>query len=362
MLAAIWIFIVVFSLSLGLSGVIIWASQRWNLLSTPQANRWNDRRISIHGGVGIWLAFSVGLFLFKGIDLEVQEWVLWSTSSLMFLVGLYDDFFTLSPKWKLLFQFLVTGTAVGCGIMFTFLDFYWLNVLITALWIVGLNNAINLLDNMDGASSGIVFITLTSLAFLPHHMDAGLAYSCLILAASVLGFLVFNFHPARIFMGDSGSLFLGNMTAMLLLLFSQTISPTVSHTFFNLPSAILIPALMLFTPILDTTYVFLNRILNGYPISQGDKGHISHRLSHILGGDRLAVLCLYAFQLNIAWIVASYYWTYFYPVMLLTVLGLVLLTRATNHLVWPEKYVKPPSLGFRIAPLRRAVNIAGQDL
>jgi UDP-GlcNAc:undecaprenyl-phosphate GlcNAc-1-phosphate transferase len=258
----------------------------------------------------------------------------------MFFVGLFDDLYTLSPQWKLSFQLLIATVAISSGIMFTFADSFWLNMILSVLWIVGLNNAVNLLDNMDGASSGIIFISMASLAFLPHHVEPALAQSCLLLAASVLGFLIFNFYPARVFMGDSGSLFLGNMAAMLLLLFSQTISPTVSHTFFNLPSAFLIPALMLFTPILDTTYVFLNRILNGYPVTQGDKGHVTHRLSHIMGGDRQAVLFIYAYQLGIALIVASYFWKLLYPVVAITLLLLYLITCLTNHKVWPEKFTE----------------------
>ena len=336
------IFFSIFLLSLGLSWVVLMVSRHFSFYSTPRENRWKDRKLSNHGGVAIWAAFSAGFFVFKGIDLSHTEWVVWGSSTLMFLVGLYDDIRTLSPRWKLAFQLAVTVVAISCGIMFSFFDSFYLNVAVTVLWLVGLNNAINLLDNMDGASAGIVFITVASLAFLPHHMAPDLAMSCLLLAASVLGFLCFNFHPAKMFMGDSGSLFLGNLCAMILLLFSQSISPEVVHTVFDIPSAFLLPVLMILTPILDTSYVFINRKLNGFPVCQGDRGHITHRLSFVTGSDRKAVLFLYAYQLVIALIVASYQWKLLYPVLILTVLGLVSLTIATNRMVWPQKFLKKP--------------------
>ncbi|MZH03273.1 MAG: undecaprenyl/decaprenyl-phosphate alpha-N-acetylglucosaminyl 1-phosphate transferase [Nitrospinae bacterium] len=341
MAAGLGIFCFIFAISFGLTRAVISVSRKFSLYSVPRTNRWNDRRISNHGGVGIWIAFSLGFFLFKGMELSPVEWVVWISSTVMFFVGLFDDLFTLSPKYKLGFQIVITILAVNSGIMFSFFDSYWMNVSVTALWLIGLNNAINLLDNMDGASAGIVLNTVSSLAFLPHHMEPELALSCLILGASVLGFLCFNFYPAKIFMGDSGSLFLGNLCSMLLLLFSQTISPEVFHTALELPSAFLLPVLIIFTPILDTSFVFINRKLNGYPVSQGDKGHITHRLSHIVGSDRKAVLFLYVYQLVIALIVASCYWTLLYPFMFGTILGLIPLTLVTNHLVWPEKYPVP---------------------
>jgi UDP-GlcNAc:undecaprenyl-phosphate GlcNAc-1-phosphate transferase len=329
-------FLLAFFVSLLFVALTIVITRRFGFVCRPQSDRWHNRCVSLHGGVAIWLSFLLVFFL-SGLRPESRETVPLVLASFMMLVGLYDDVFKLNPRSKLLSQLLVSGLVIDFGLGFTFSNVIWLNWFLTAFWIVGLTNAVNLLDNMDGASAGSVFLTMLCLSLLPWQPAPWLANMSLVLAGCLLGFLVFNFYPAKIFMGDSGSLSLGTFTAILLMQFSQTI-PQVSHTVLNIPSPLLIPALLVIVPIVDTTFVTVNRLLNGFPVSLGDKGHITHRLSYLFQSDWLSVLCLYLYQLIVCLIIASYHWTLFYPLALLTVYLLYKMTRTTNRFVWKQKF------------------------
>lgn len=333
-------FLLAFGLSLFLTYFVISLTRRFDLVYKPQQDRWNTRVVSLHGGIAIWSSFLIGLIFLGEVQMS-EKWItiLAGTTGMMFL-GLYDDLYTVSPKVKLWAQTLLTTLALCSGVMFVFSDYFIVNAVLSFLWIVGITNAVNLVDNMDGASSGLLLITLLSLAYLPHHVEAHHVAIAMTLAGALLGFLCFNFNPSKIFMGDSGSLALGSFTALLLLDFSQTLNPTITHTAFQVPSALLIPALLIFVPILDTTFVTINRKLNGYAVSQGDRGHIAHRLSFLFNSDRMAVGILYLYQGIISAIIASYFWELLYPVVAVTLLLLYLITCVTNHKVWPEKFTE----------------------
>ena len=259
----------------------------------------------------------------------------------MLILGPIDDLYYLMLRVNLSFQILITAIAISQGIMFAFCDNFWICAAVSALWIIGITNAVNLLDNMDGAVAGISCVSLISLALLPHHVDPLLSQTALVLGGSIFDFLIFNFNPAKIFMGDSGSLFIGSTLSLLLMQFSQTINPEVFHTIFYIPSALLLPTLLIIVPIIDTTFVTINRKLNGHPISLSDKGHIAHRISYIFKNDKLSVISLYLFQLLIGAVAASYYWKLLYPIFLILVAELIILTRLINHKVWPNQYTSP---------------------
>lgn len=318
--------------------ILLTSKQGW--VARPKSDRWHQRTVALHGGVGICLSFVLCFTGFKLTSSTQLEILLICLPVFMMLVGFYDDIYQLMPAPKLFCQGLVAAIAIATDIDFSFLPYEPLNWIVTFAWIVGITNSINLLDNMDGAAPGIAFLSVISLCLLPWNPTPWLTDIALLLSGSILGFLVFNFHPAKIFMGDSGSLFLGNLIALMLIQFSRTISPDIQHTFLNLPSALLIPVLLIIVPIIDTTYVSLMRYFNGYPIFIGDRGHITHRLSYMFQSDWLSVLILYAFQLTVCVIVASYHWTLFYPMAILTIWALYKLTIKTNAYVWPQKYQK----------------------
>ena len=199
-------------------------TRRFHLVYKPSGERWSKQTVSLHGGIAIYIAFITTLLVFRGFTLDEHELVILGCGTVMLVLGLIDDLYSLMPKVKLTFQALIATVALSQGIIFVFCDSFWLAATISTLWIIGLSNAINLLDNMDGASAGIVCMSLLSLALLPHHTEPNLSQIAIILAGSVLGFLFFNFNPAKIFMGDSGSLFLGTTLALYLIKFSQSIN------------------------------------------------------------------------------------------------------------------------------------------
>lgn len=256
------------------------------------------------GALAAWLHLRYGAFAKLGISIhahgvldKLPQLALYGTGSLVILVlGLTDDKRRLSPGWKLSVQTIVAiGTTMGGERLSLFWEgTVWGDVAggaLTVLWIVGITNAFNLLDHMDGLSSGIAF--LVCVAFGAIAIQTGqlfIATALAALAGSCLGFLLFNFPPARIFLGDAGSLFLGYWLSVL----------TVSFTFYEARWPVysyLVPLVVLGVPIFDTTRVVLIRLRERRPIFQGDQNHIAHRLLSMGMSRRGAVLTVYALTL-----------------------------------------------------------------
>jgi UDP-GlcNAc:undecaprenyl-phosphate GlcNAc-1-phosphate transferase len=204
----------------------------------------------------------------------------------MFVVGIYDDLRKINPATKLIGQIISAATAIFFGYSLHFFTWQPLDALLTALWIVGLTNALNLLDNMDGLAGGVALIAALYLAFLfNQNGDTQHAVLALALAGAVAGFLLYNFYPASVFMGDAGSLFLGSALALLTVHANGQAS--------NILSLVAVPTCILLVPILDTTLVTVTRLLRGQAISQGGKDHSSHRLVVLGLSERQSVLLLY---------------------------------------------------------------------
>jgi UDP-GlcNAc:undecaprenyl-phosphate/decaprenyl-phosphate GlcNAc-1-phosphate transferase len=207
---------------------------------------------------------------------------------IIFLLGVSDDLFGTYPRTKFIVQCLVASGVACFGGVIKILPHNGLNFFLTVFWIVGLTNSLNLLDNMDGLSSGIASIAalgLFGLAVITGQTTVGLLG--LALAGSCLGFLRYNFHPAKIFMGDCGAMFLGYTLATLAVFCSwqHRSSLTVS---------LLAPGLILCVPIFDTTLVTILRIRHRRAPWLGGRDHASHRLVTLLGGsEKGAVLILY---------------------------------------------------------------------
>jgi UDP-GlcNAc:undecaprenyl-phosphate GlcNAc-1-phosphate transferase len=213
-----------------------------------------------------------------------------------FFVGLLDDVlggrFPVGPK--AIGQLLAALFLVVGDVRTSFLPFDWLNVLLTVVWVFGITNAFNLLDNMNGLCAGVALIA--SAVLMANAWVLGEMFVCLIFAAflgSLLGFLFFNFSfgPARVFLGDCGSLFIGYMMAALTLL-----ERYVSHSS-NTLFPVLMPVLVLAVPIIDTTTVVIIRLKEKRPIYVGDTRHLSHRLVSLGFSNRAAVLFIYLITL-----------------------------------------------------------------
>jgi UDP-GlcNAc:undecaprenyl-phosphate GlcNAc-1-phosphate transferase len=196
--------------------------------------------------------------------------------------------------WKITGQVLAAAVLVAGGVRTDFLYYPGLNIAFTLVWVVGITNAFNLLDNMDGLSAGVAFIA--SLVLLINAWLLGEFFISLVFVAfmgSVLGFLLHNWHPARIFLGDCGSLFIGFVLASVTLL--QRYVSHASSTYFP----VLMPVLVLALPIVDTATVTFIRIREGRPIYVGDSRHLSHRLVSLGMKPPLAVLTIYLITLGL---------------------------------------------------------------
>jgi len=195
--------------SLALVPVVRWLGFKTGQISMPRADRWHRQPTPTLGGVGIFSAFALTLILTQVIQVEpkiyTDRWSILLGIAIMFFTGLYDDFKHISPPVKLAFQMLAATVVIFFGN--NTIDFFrWpiANIILTFFWLVGITNAINLLDNMDGLAGGVALIASGFLAvFFWRSGYPDLLVLALALAGSLMGFLVFNFPPARIFMGDS---------------------------------------------------------------------------------------------------------------------------------------------------------------
>ena len=272
--------------SLLLVPVVRWLSFRTGRIAYPRKDRWNSHPTPTLGGIGMFAAFAVAVAFAGGVTPETLPVL--GGAGIMFLLGLYDDYRELSPPAKLLGQILAAAVVIFFNYQIAFFKFDLLNILLTFVWLVGITNALNLLDNMDGLAGGIALIVALFLAyfFLRAGRQPPFVVLALALAGGILGLLVFNSPPASIFMGDSGSLFLGFTLASLAVARKTSAS--------NVLAVIAIPALLFLLPILDTTLVTITRIMRGQSPAQGGRDHTSHRLIAFGLTERQAVLALYA--------------------------------------------------------------------
>lgn len=244
------------------------------------------------GGLAIYLSFVVGFLLF--VPKTAIAWGIFLGGSIIALVGALDDRFQLSPKAKLLGQLVAALVVVAFGLRVTFINLpfdegfsigWLLSIPVTMVWIVAVTNAVNLIDGLDGLAAGVSAIATATLLVVSLLMgNTFVALLCAVLLGATMGFLVFNFHPAKIFMGDTGALFLGFQLAVLSIMgFKQV-------TLFSY----VIPLLLLGVPLSDTFFAIVRRKLNKKPISAADKSHLHHCLLHLGLSHRGAVLTIYA--------------------------------------------------------------------
>src|SRR5919108_3991309 len=257
---------------------------RCGCVAAPKKDRWHSKPTPTLGGVAFFFGFFFAVLLLTPNLLSALPFFIIIT--LTFVVGIYDDLRRINPATKLIGQIISAATAIFFGYSLHFFTWTPLDALLTAIWIVGLTNAVNLLDNMDGLAGGIALIAALYLAFLfNQHGDTQHAVFALALAGAVAGFLLYNFYPASVFMGDAGSLFLGSALALLTVYANGQAS--------NILSLVAVPTCILLVPILDTTLVTVTRLLRGQAISQGGRDHASHRLVVLGLSEPQAVLLLY---------------------------------------------------------------------
>lgn len=278
---------VIFGIAAGVAVILTVVVRRlaWQLqiLAHPREDRWNRQAVALLGGVAVWgatLAVAGALGAFTS-----RLWPSIAAGTALLAVGLVDDYLSIKPSTKLTAQIGIASVLIVVALGNRTIDASLMSVFAAAAWFVAVTNAFNLLDNMDGLSAGIAAVTALAFAAIAGPAEADRYHYALALGGACIGFLVFNFPPASVFLGDAGSLFLGGSFAAL------TLGYTADKT--GLLSTLAVPVLILLLPIFDTVFVSVSRRLSARPASRGGKDHPSHRLVALGFSERQTVLMLW---------------------------------------------------------------------
>lgn len=250
-------------------------AQGIGFVDNPQIRKVHQVPMPMLGGVAIYLGVVAAVAL-GGTSSFVELVGVMGGATVMTLLGLWDDRVGLGPLPKIAGQLLAGALLILAGVQINLFQYQALNIGLTLFWIIGICNAINFQDNMDGLAAGLS--TVSSAFFLMLAIVEGLGLVATLAAATLgacVGFLYYNFSPASLFMGDAGSLLLGFVLAVLGIKLEFTGRP--------LAATWMIPIIILGVPIFDTTLVVLSRIRRRKPVYQGGKDHTSHRLVSVLG-------------------------------------------------------------------------------
>nr|WP_163652334.1 MraY family glycosyltransferase [Listeria sp. PSOL-1] len=281
-----------FMASLLLTPLVKYLALKFDITDKPDQRRINVKPIPSIGGLAIYSSFMIGLFLLPIEDRFV--WTLAISGTVMMLTGLVDDLFDIKARYKLFGQILAAFVIVFFGdINIDFINlpfggeihFGILSIPLTILWIVTITNAINLIDGLDGLAAGVSTIALFTILGMAFIMsDSVVILVATVLISATLGFLPYNFNPAKIFMGDTGALFLGFIIAVLSVMGFKNV------TFISL----IVPILILGVPLSDTIFAIIRRMVTKQPIAMADKYHLHHCLMNLGFTHRQTVILIYA--------------------------------------------------------------------
>ena len=268
---------------------------RVGALDVPKETRKiHNKPMPYFGGLAIYVAIISCMFVY--MPHNSTNYYIMAGATIIVLAGVIDDMYDMPAKVKLLIQILAALIAIKGGVQIHFITnplsetgmsylFNGLSFIITLFWIVGITNTINLIDGLDGLASGVASIAATTLLFTAARLGHDfIVMQCAIIAGASLGFLPFNFNPAKIFMGDTGSLLLGYMLAV------TSVSGMVKSV---AAIALAVPVFALGLPILDTAFAIIRRYLNKKPIMEADKDHLHHKLMRYGLNQRQTVLVMY---------------------------------------------------------------------
>lgn len=314
------VFAAAFLLSLVFTPVAIRLAPKIGAVDIPKDNRrMHTKPMPRFGGMAIFIGCMAGLAVaayigwpmlekqylqeYPGIQLLMQPVSqmkgVFAGGILIYIIGVIDDLKNMPAKVKFLAQIAVACVTYAFGVRINYITNHFgagfgdthsylfgaVCLVVTVLWIVGITNTVNLIDGLDGLAAGVSGIASICLAYVAYIHGSYLPALCMLaLAGSVSGFLPYNFHPAKIFMGDGGSLLLGYMLATL-----SIVGPVKSATLI----ATIVPVFVLGLPIFDTGFAILRRLANHRPIMEADKGHLHHRIMATGLGQRRTVLTLY---------------------------------------------------------------------
>ncbi len=271
-----------------------------NAMDEPNERKIHKVPMPRLGGLAIYLSFLLGYILYGEINTQMISILI--ASFLLIIVGIFDDIKSVPARYKLLVQIIAASIVVIYGklsfteISFLGWKFYFnsvINNIIAIAFIVGITNAINLIDGLDGLASGIsaiYFLTIAIIAIILNRLGGLDIILSLIMLGATLGFLFHNFPPAKIFMGDTGSLFLGFMISIIALLGYKVTTFT----------SLVVPIVVLAIPIFDTAFAIFRRLLKGQNIAVADKEHFHHQLLKMKYSPVASILIIYAIDISFA--------------------------------------------------------------
>ncbi|NMW85215.1 undecaprenyl/decaprenyl-phosphate alpha-N-acetylglucosaminyl 1-phosphate transferase [Peptoniphilus sp. AGMB00490] len=275
---------------------VIKIAKKNGFLDVPKdTRRVHKKPIPVGGGIAMVISVTILMLVFLPINKTLIFTII--SSLVIAFSGLYDDKYDLSPKLKFGYQIIAAIILVAGGMKIEFLTnpfdyedalliLNMLSIPVTIFWVCGITNTINLIDGLDGLASGVSMICAISMFFITYQMGRfDVSLVCVLVAGACLGFLPYNFNPAKIFMGDTGALYLGFMLSY------------ISISGFLKQAAILmifVPVLILGVPVFDTAFAMVRRKLSGKSMVQADKGHLHHRLLKMGLNQRQTVVILYS--------------------------------------------------------------------
>ncbi|UWG98961.1 undecaprenyl/decaprenyl-phosphate alpha-N-acetylglucosaminyl 1-phosphate transferase [Dehalobacter sp. DCM] len=299
-------FVLAIVFSIILTPVAIVLAKRWGVMDFPGERRIHKTPLPRMGGAAIYVSFWLAVLLTVPMDKRLIGLLL--GSAIIFVVGMVDDIKGMRPLYKLLGQIIAAAVLIFFGFTVAHvtlpiigrIELSIIGTLFMVIWVVGLVNAVNLSDGMDGLASGICFIAALMLFWSANHIGSTTqSVVMLALAGVTFGFLLFNFHPSKIILGDSGSMFLGYMIGAVSIWGMLKTATVLSLVF---------PLLVLGIPLIDMLFAVVRRKLKGHSIIRADRGHLHHRLLDTGLSQRQAVIVLYGVSLffGLAAILATY--------------------------------------------------------
>ncbi|HSH35648.1 MraY family glycosyltransferase [Schnuerera sp.] len=289
-------FIISAAISLFMTPVAKKLAVKFGAVDIPKdERRVHSKPMPLMGGLAIYFGIFISSLIFLPIDKTLISIII--GGSIILISGVIDDIKGLSPKAKLTFQIIASIVLILGDVKIdaitnpfgkpgTLLLLNGFSIPLTIFWVVGITNTLNLIDGLDGLAAGVAMIASLSFLFVANKFSyIPIMIMSAIVAGSCIGFLPYNFNPAKIFMGDTGALFLGFMLAALSI---EGVMKSVATI------AVVVPIIILGVPIFDTTFAIFRRLLNGKSIAEADKGHLHHRLLNMGYSQKKTVLILYS--------------------------------------------------------------------
>ena len=285
-----------FAISLILVPIFIRLAKKFGFVDYPNYRKVHTVPMPYLGGVAILVSFTIVTLFSQPAEMEYKPIII--GAAILCFVGLVDDKYDLKPMVKFIGQLVAIGVPIYYGIIIDTItpfgieiNFGVLSILVTVIWMAAIINAINLIDGLDGLATGVVIIALASIAVITiFQSNIFVMMICIILIGSLLGFLPYNFHPAKIFLGDNGSMMLGYIVGVLSIIGFKNI------TFISL----FFPIIILGVPFIDMFFAVIRRFREGVSVMRADKNHLHHRIRHLGFSHRESVVLIYFIALLFA--------------------------------------------------------------